>query len=66
LNVASGESWPVDDAVAWCLENAQQPILERASAGLLQLTPADGQGIIRLVVRRCRLNLLELRPSRVV
>jgi hypothetical protein len=28
--------------------------------------PADPQRVIRLVVRRCRLNLLELRPGRVV
>jgi hypothetical protein len=52
--------------VAWALGNARQPVLERASAGLLKLTPADGQRIIRLVVRRCRLNLLELRPGRIV
>jgi hypothetical protein len=40
--------------------------MERASAGLRKLTPADGQRIIRLVTRRCRLNLIELRPRRVV
>jgi len=65
LHAATGEAWAVDDPVAWSLENAQQPILERASAGLRKLTPADDQRIIRLVVRRCRLNLLERRPGRV-
>jgi hypothetical protein len=56
----------VDDPVTWALGNAGQPIMERASAGLRKLTSADGQRITRLVVRRCRLNLLELRPRRVV
>ena len=65
LHAATGEAWAVDDPVAWSLENAGQPILERASEGLLKLTPANDQRIIRLV-RRCRLNLLELRPGRVV
>jgi hypothetical protein len=66
LHATTGESWPVDDPVAWALENAHQPILERASAGLLKLTPADDQRIIRLVVRRCKFNLLEIGPGRVV
>ncbi len=65
LHTPTGESWPVDDPVAWSLENAQQPILERASEGLLKLTPADDQRIIRLVVRRCRLNLIEIQPGQV-
>jgi len=66
LHTQTGESWPVLDSVGWCLENAGQPILERASKGLLELTPADDQRILRLVVRRCKLNLLEIRPRRVV
>ena len=35
LHTPTGESWAVDDPVAWSLANARQPILERASAGLL-------------------------------
>lgn len=66
LNAASGDSWPVNDPVTWALANARQPILERASAGLLKLTPADDQRIIRLVVRRCKLNLIEIFPGHVV
>jgi hypothetical protein len=66
LHATTGDSWPVEDPVAWALANARQPILERASAGLLKLTPADDQRIIRLVVRRCKLNLLEIGPGRVV
>lgn len=66
LSADSGTSWPVADPVTWCLDNANGPVLERASEGLAKLTPDDGDRIIRLVVRRCRLNLLELRPERVV
>jgi hypothetical protein len=66
LHVDTGNSWPVTNPVIWSLDNARQPILERASAGLLRLTPDDGDRIIRLVIRRCRLNLLELHPGRVV
>src|ERR1022692_3208725 len=62
----TGDSWPVADPVAWSLENARQPVLERASERLLTLTPSDGERILRLVTRRCKLNLLELRPDQVV
>jgi hypothetical protein len=66
LHTPTGESWAVDDPVAWALENARQPILERASQRLVTLDGSDPQRIIRLVVRRCRLNLLDLRTGRVV
>lgn len=59
-------SWPVSDPVEWALENRHQPILERAAGGLAKLTEKDGERIIRLVVRRCGLNLLELQPDLVV
>jgi hypothetical protein len=52
--------------VAWSLANARQPVLERARERLLTLDAADPQRVLRLVVRRCRLNLLELRPERVI
>src|SRR5436853_3374050 len=48
------------------LANSQQPILARASKGLRTLTPADDQRIVRLVVRRCKVNLIETRAERVV
>jgi hypothetical protein len=51
--------------VAWALDNARQPILERARERLVTLDAADPQRAIRLVARRCRLNLLELGPGRV-
>jgi hypothetical protein len=65
LHAATGESWAVDDPVAWALGNARQPILERARERLVTLDAADPQRVMRLVVRRCQLNLLELRPGQV-
>src|SRR5262245_25675099 len=66
LHAPTGQAWPAADPVTWALANARQPVLERASAGLRGLTPADGQRVVRLVTRRCKLNLLEIRPGRVV
>ena len=63
---AGRTAWLVADPVQWSLENARQPILERASERLRKLTTDDGDRIIRLVVRRCKLNLLELLPEQVV
>ena len=57
-------SWSVADPVEWALENAHKPILERASERLRKLTPNDSDRIIRLVIRRCRLNLIEIHPRR--
>ncbi len=59
-------SWPVADPVQWSLEHAHEPILARAAEGLSKLTVSDGDRIVRLVVRRCSLNLLEVHPGRVV
>jgi len=58
--------WPVADPVQWSLEHAHEPILARAAEGLGKLTVCEGDRIIRLVVRRCSLNLIELHPGRVV
>ena len=66
LHLPTGDSWSVDDPVSWSLKNARQPILERARERLVTLDASDPQRVIRLVVRRCRLNLLELRPGQVV
>jgi len=66
LHMPTGEAWAVDDPVAWALANAGQPILERARERLLTLDATDPQRVIRLVTRRCRLNLLEIVPGRVV
>jgi hypothetical protein len=64
-HVVTGDSWPVADPVAWTLENAHRTILGRASDGLRNLTSRDGERVIRLVTRRCALNLIELHPDRV-
>jgi hypothetical protein len=66
LNADFGESWPVADPVKWSLENARKPVLERAEEGLSRLAPLEGDRIIRLVTRRCGLNLIELLPQRVI
>lgn len=66
VHADSCTSWPVADPVKWSLDHAQEPILERAAEGLAKLTADDGDRIIRLVIRRCRLNLLELCPDQVV
>ena len=66
INATTSESWPVTDPVLWSLENARHPILERASKGLMKLTHSDGNRIVRLVVRRCHLNLIEIHPGKVV
>ncbi len=66
VHADSCNHWPVADPVQWSLEHAHDPILARAAEGLSKLTVNDGDRIIRLVVRRCSLNLLELQPGRVV
>ncbi len=66
IHVDSCKHWPIADPVQWSLENAHEPIFARAAEGLSKLTTSDGDRIIRLVVRRCSLNLLEVHPGRVV
>ena len=58
---------PVDDPVAWCLRHYHDdPILAPTRDTLPTLGIADDDRIITLVIRRCKLNLLEVRPGRVV
>ena len=58
--------WSVANPVQWSLQNAHQPILARAADGLGKLSVNDADRIIRLVLRRCSLNLLELQPGSVL
>ncbi len=58
-------SWPVTNPAEWSLQNAHEPILARAADGLRGLTATDNERIIRLVFRRCGLNLLEIQSNRV-
>ncbi len=66
LHTPTGESWAVADPVTWALENTREPVLERARERLVTLDATDPQRVIRLVARRCPLNLLEIGPGRVV
>lgn len=66
IHAHTGDSWPVADPVSWSLENAHEPILNRAAEGLRKLRPNDDDRIIRLVVRRCHLNLFKPHPGQVV
>ena len=60
-----GGSWHVDQPALWCLAHAHESFLAPARDRLLTLTPDDADRIIRVVVRRCGLNLLEVTPQRV-
>lgn len=57
LHPASGNCWEVSDPVRWCLDHADQPILDRARTGLLE------DRITRLVVRRCPIHFIVVRPE---
>ena len=64
IHARTGDCWAVDDPVSWSLENAREPVLEEASKRLLTLDTNDPQRVIRLVTRRCWLNLVEIEPRR--
>jgi len=65
LHADSCKDWPVPNPVSWSLQNAHQPILARAADGLGKLTPDEADRIIRLVLRRCSLNPLEIQGNRI-
>jgi hypothetical protein len=58
-------SWPIANPAQWCLDHRNDPILERAGDGLCNLSISEPDRLIRLVVRRCGLNLVEVQPSQV-
>ena len=66
IHAETQTSWPISDPIQWSLQNAHEPILDRAADGLGKLTVNDTDRIIRLVLRRCSLNLLELQPDSLV
>ena len=66
LHKPSGQFWTVEEPVAWSMDNADHSILERAKERLVTLDTADPERVIRLVTRRCKLDLIELQPERVV
>lgn len=66
VHTVTGNLFPVGDPVAWCLENARSPLLAAARERLLQCVGRiDGDRILNVVLRRCDLNLIELRIGRV-
>ena len=65
LHTETLTSWPVADPVKWSLQHAADLILERAREGLSKLTADDGDRVIRLIVRRCSLNLIEIHATQV-
>ena len=66
LHGDTGASWEIPDPVEWPLASVNLPVLVRASEGLGKLTPQDGDRIIRLVTRRCGLNLIEIFRGHIV
>lgn len=66
LRINTGESWRVRDPIEWCIENINHPMLKRASKRIENLFRRDGDRIIRLVTRRCGLNLIEVAQEKTV
>lgn len=58
-------SWPIVNPAQLCLDHKHNPVLERAYDGLCSLSVNDEDRIIRLVVRRCGLNLVDVQPTQV-
>jgi hypothetical protein len=52
--------WSITDPVQWCLDHKTDPMLERAWEGLSARSPDEGERILRLVLRRCGLILVEI------
>lgn len=65
LDGKTGRYWSTTNAAGWCLAHAHEPILRLASTRLTTLSAADGDQIVRQVVRRCGLNCLEIHGSQV-
>jgi hypothetical protein len=63
LDARTGAFWPVEDPVRWCLASAHHPLLERARDRLLLLTGDEEDRITRVVVRRCGLHWIDLKPG---
>ena len=65
IHTTTRNSWHVTNPAQWCWDHKHDPILERAFDGLCSLSMNDSDRIIRLVVRRCGLNLIEANPNQV-
>jgi hypothetical protein len=63
----SGNSFPVDDPVAFCREHVGHPLLDNARQRLLRCdTRTDPDRVLNVVLRRCGLKLAVVSPGRVV
>jgi hypothetical protein len=65
IQTTTPNSWPIANPAQWCLDHKHDPILERAYDGLCNLSINDSDRIIRLVVRRSGLNLVEIQENQV-
>jgi hypothetical protein len=65
--VLSDEWWPTEDPVQWAATQQKNPLLSRVANRLLgERTQDDWTRIIGLFTRRFAVNLVELRPGRVI
>jgi len=66
LHTLTGDLFSADDPIGWCLENAQTPLLAAGRERLLLCNRrTDGDRILNVALRRCGLNLIDIRPGRV-
>lgn len=64
--VGPAGAWAVEDPAAWALaRRADMPELERARERLATLAPGDDVKILRVVLRRCPLSLVEVNGATV-
>lgn len=67
IHAATGTTFHVANPISWCLTHSRdEAILAPARDRLVTLGPAEADRIVRLAVRRCRLNLLDVRAERVL
>lgn len=59
------DSFQVANPVQWYLDHQREPVIERDKDGLRNLSTTDSERIVRLVVRRCGLNLVEVESIQV-
>lgn len=67
LNIYSNKPTPIPEPVSWLLDHLNHPMLKRANARLqASMDAPDPQRILRVVVRRCGLNLIEIHEQRII
>ena len=66
IHVDSGDFWYVSDPVLWALNNKDQPVIERAAEALSRRNKEDAEQILKIVVRRCSLNFIEIQGPNII